>query len=235
MIKNSFLIALGLLSIAICSFAFAADSEVTLDTTDSSSGFTVKDSLGDPVMSARGDGNVGIGTTSPGEKLEVSGNLKVTGSIIGAPDYIWIRDEKPSGTPGGSFPAGSWLTRDLTVEKTDIGGHATLSSNQIILASGTYRISAHAPGQAVGNHQIRLYNITNSTTIIAGTSAYGSTVGEAQQSSFIRGQFSLATTKTLELQHRCSLPNSGGDHLGVAVSFGEVNVYSEVELWRIGD
>jgi hypothetical protein len=58
MIKNSFLIVSCLLSIAICSFVFAADSEVTLDTTDSSSGFAVKDSVGTTVFRAGGDGEI---------------------------------------------------------------------------------------------------------------------------------------------------------------------------------
>jgi hypothetical protein len=79
MIKKSLLIVFCLLSITICSFVFAADSEVTLDTNDSSSGFTVKDSLGDPVMSARGDGNVGIGTTNPEAKLHIGGTPGVDG------------------------------------------------------------------------------------------------------------------------------------------------------------
>jgi hypothetical protein len=34
------------------------------------------------VMSLRGDGNVGIGTTSPGAKLDVSGNIKLSGSLF---------------------------------------------------------------------------------------------------------------------------------------------------------
>jgi hypothetical protein len=35
--------------------------------------------LGYDVMALASDGNVGIGTTSPGEKLEVNGNLKISG------------------------------------------------------------------------------------------------------------------------------------------------------------
>jgi hypothetical protein len=79
MIKKSLLIVFCLLSIAICSFVFAADSEVTLDTTDSSSGFAVKDSVGTTVFRAGGDGNVGIGMTSPSEKLEIGGTAGVDG------------------------------------------------------------------------------------------------------------------------------------------------------------
>jgi hypothetical protein len=75
MIKKSLLIVFCLLSIAICSFVFAADSEVTLDTTDTSSGFAVKDSDGNSVFRAGGDGNVGIGTTSPSSALDVNGDI----------------------------------------------------------------------------------------------------------------------------------------------------------------
>ena len=60
MIKKSLFITFCLLSISICSFAFAADSELTLDTSDANSGFVVKSSSGDTILRVHGDGKVTI-------------------------------------------------------------------------------------------------------------------------------------------------------------------------------
>ena len=84
MIKKSFLIVFCLLSIAICSFVFAADSEVTLDTSDSSSGFAVKDSVGTTVFRAGGDGNVELGGTAGVDGIKFpDGTLQTTAAESG--------------------------------------------------------------------------------------------------------------------------------------------------------
>jgi len=57
----------------------AADIEAVLDSTDSGSGFVVQDSAATELFRIRGDGNVGIGTDSPAEALEVTGNIKLSG------------------------------------------------------------------------------------------------------------------------------------------------------------
>ncbi|MBA7517878.1 hypothetical protein ES705_09934 [subsurface metagenome] len=53
---------------------------------------TGQDGIEDTAMVIRGNGNVGIGTTNPGAKLEVAGNFKATGGI--EPDYdsgwVWV-------------------------------------------------------------------------------------------------------------------------------------------------
>jgi hypothetical protein len=75
MISRKIVACICVLFMGISTVTYAADSEVTLDTSDANSGFTVKDSVGAPVMSARGDGKVGIGTTSPSSALEVNGDI----------------------------------------------------------------------------------------------------------------------------------------------------------------
>src|SRR5690606_24299823 len=97
---------------------------------------------------------------------------------IPATDYILIQDRKPDGTTGGTFTAGSWQTRDLNTEVVDTGNHATLSSNQITLAAGTYRVRAIAPARAVNNHRARFQNVSDGTT-----AAMGSNAGNSNSSS----------------------------------------------------
>jgi len=68
-------LSLGLGSAAL----LAADIEWVLDSTDSGSGLVVQDSATTELFRIQGDGNVGIGTDSPAEALEVTGNIKLSG------------------------------------------------------------------------------------------------------------------------------------------------------------
>lgn len=149
--------------------------------------------------------------------------------------YILIRDEKADGVDGGTFTLGAWRTRDLTVKVVDTGGDAVLAANQVTLQPGTYRFKASAPGHHVGLHQVRLRNITDVLTIAMGTSenATSSAVDLVSTTSFVKGKFTIAVTKVVELQHRSSATESGTG-FGVSAGWGEgeVEVYAEIELWK---
>ena len=148
-----------------------------------------------------------------------------------AEDYILIRDEKANALSGGSFASAIWRTRDLTVKVTDTGGHASLVSNQITLAAGTYRIKAHAPASNVNAHKTKLRNITDSTDEIIGTVAYASSLDIAQTRSFIEGKFTIAESKVFELQHRCQSSRTTTG-FGRAFGVGVIEVYSIIEFWK---
>lgn len=89
-----------------------------------------------------------------------------------APDFIEMRDEKSAGTDGGSFTSGDWRTRTLNTEHADTGGHASLSSNQITLAAGTYEVEIICPAVGVDSHQAKLRNISDSTDTLVGSTSY---------------------------------------------------------------
>ncbi len=146
-------------------------------------------------------------------------------------DYILIRDEKPSGTDGGTFTQAVWQTRDLNVEVNDDGGHASLSSNQITLAAGTYRVKAHAPAFDVAFHKSKLRNITDAIDIIIGTSELATNTGSDQCRSFLDGEFTIVVPKVIELQHQC-LSTHATQGFGFANSLGVVEVYSVIEFRR---
>ncbi len=157
-------------------------------------------------------------------------------SIING-NYIHIRDEKTSGTYGGTFTSGAWQTRDLNTEVADAGGHASLASNQITLAAGTYLVDISAPGYAVAYHQARLYDVTHSTVLLVGTSercGYSGSTDSVQTRSQIKGVITLASSTVLAVQHQCqtTLATNG---FGYACGFGNVEVYTVVELIRVGD
>lgn len=86
MIKRKVLICISIFFLAVGGNVYAGDSDLTLDTSDSSSAFNVKNSSDATVLRARGDGNVGIGETSPGEKLSVAGTIESTSGGIKFPD-----------------------------------------------------------------------------------------------------------------------------------------------------
>ncbi len=79
--KKYLLYGLLALYLSICGFVYAGESDFTVEDNTTSSGFSIKEDTGDTTIARfRGDGNVGIATTSPTEKLEVNGNIKISGT-----------------------------------------------------------------------------------------------------------------------------------------------------------
>jgi hypothetical protein len=148
-----------------------------------------------------------------------------------ASDLIILQDQKAAGTNGGPFTLGAWQTRDLNTEVGDTGNHCTLAANQFTLSPGTYRIKATVPAYKVDNHKARLYNITDGSTVLAGTSASCSATDNTVTCSFIEGVFTLATAKILEIQHQCETTRAA-DGCGHAFDFGVNELYTSVKLER---
>ena len=144
--------------------------------------------------------------------------------------FLHLQDQKISGTEGGGFTSGAWRTRVLNTEVTDTIG-STLSSNQFTLPAGTYYFEASAPAFSVGRHLSRLQNITDTTTTLLGTSEVTASSTSVVTRSFVNGQFTIADTKTFELQHRCQATN-GTNGFGGATGF-DTEVYAEVRVWKV--
>lgn len=144
---------------------------------------------------------------------------------------LHVRDEKTVSTNGGTFTSGAWQTRTLNTEVTnDIDG-ASLASNQITLPAGTYEVIASAPGFAVNGHQARLRDVTNSATLLLGTSEHSNAANYAQTRSFIDGEVTLNAETVVELQHYCvSTFSSTG--MGVSADIG-TEVYAEVFIRKV--
>lgn len=149
----------------------------------------------------------------------------VVGSRCGS--LIVVREALAQNTDAGTFTSGAWQTRALNTVAADSGGDASLSTGQVTLAAGTYRLRASAPAFSVGRHQARWHNVTDNAAVLAGTSEYADTV---QTRSIVAGRFTISASKVFELQHRCENTRSS-DGLGVAGNF-TAEVYAEIELWR---
>ena len=147
-------------------------------------------------------------------------------------DFLHIQDQKASGTGGGTFTSGAWQTRTLNTVLTNTISGASLASNVITLPAGTYIVEAKAPAGAVTAHKAKLYNVTDAVDIIIGTSerTAGTPVNSTQ--SFVSGKFTIAGTKNISLQHRCSATTTDG--FGYACNFSVVEVYSDIKIWKVG-
>jgi hypothetical protein len=240
--------------------------------------FVIKGTADSNLLFARGStDSVGIGTSSPGQKLSVAGSLGVretgttpsfytifqggdqnadityvlpgTQGAVGtylandgsgnlswqtpkSDPYILIRDEKASGTQGGTFTAGSWVTRDLNTEVKDTNNLSSISSNQITLAPGTYRANILVPAVGVSSHRAKLYDVTSSSDLLMGTSVYTADSIAVQNYSVIAGEFTLTETSVLEIRHQGSV-TSATSGFGYMANYGTNEIYTVVELWKV--
>jgi hypothetical protein len=145
---------------------------------------------------------------------------------------LHVRDEKSAGTDGGTFTSGSWQTRTLNTSLTNEISGASLSSNQIILPTGTYYINAQAPAYKVNFHKLKLRNITDSSDTLIGYQMFTWDGDENTCNSGVTGRFTISAQKTFEIQHRCSATNSTTG-FGRGYNFSVVEVYTDVQIWKV--
>jgi hypothetical protein len=152
-----------------------------------------------------------------------------TWSIAGdnfATSLLHVRDQKADTTAPQTLTSGSWDQRELTTVLTNEITSASLSSDDISLPAGSYWTSCSAPAKDCGAHKLRLQNTTDATTLLVGPNEDDTT---NSSTALLFGRFTLSGTKTIQLQHRVATSNPGG----AASSFGVVEVYSDVQIWKV--
>lgn len=138
-------------------------------------------------------------------------------------------DQKKSGVNGGTFTAGSWITRELN-QLVSSSANVTLENNHFTLQPGVYEISVAAPAYMCGAHKIRLQNITSNETIKVGTAAFSSSeTGGAVSNSLLEAAVVVTNENNFEIQHRCSVTRNN-DGFGIATGFDESEVYTIVKI-----
>jgi len=198
-----------------------------------------------------GNANLAGGTSLPAGDISMT-DLAATASPYERQHYH-IREEQTNGTDGGLLTHNAWNTCVLNAELTDDFA-ITPSGNQLSLASGRYRVEADAMAHFTGlmqrasgefaNSKLRVRNITDGATLLTGLSARFSILDDgggndeaADFTLFVRmsGEFTLAGTKTIELQHWVfnSFVSSPAIRSGKAVSSGEKEVYTDFRFWKI--
>lgn len=174
----------------------------------------------------------------------VVGQVLLTGGAGADPSWgtqpiLHVRDEKASTTNGQSLTVTTWNKRDLTTAVTNEITGASLASSQITLPAGVYEMEAFAPmffqnnGDVTG--QLRLRNMTDSTTALTGMSwnQNGSGVNVGTSSVLtLRGRFTIADAKVFEIQHYVGLQS--GALGGKAASTGVGERYTDAIIRKVG-
>ena len=148
-------------------------------------------------------------------------------------ELLHIRDEKTSGTAGGTLTSGSYQTRVLNTVKTNEIAGASLSINQVSLPAGEYYAEFSAPAGFIVRHKAILYDTTGAAALIVGSSEYSTNNNTdiVQTRSFGSGRFTLSGTSVLELQHQGSTTRATNG-LGFQSTFGDVEVYSDLSQFH---
>jgi hypothetical protein len=226
-------------------FAFLKDTNVTtyytgsawanLDTTGMVNPMTT---TGDTIYSSSGSTPARLGIGGTGDVLTVAGGVPTWAApASGSRSYAVFQDVKAISTAGGTFTTGAWRTRDLQTTQINNITSASLASNQVTLPAGTYFISGNAPAYSIFRHYTRFQNITDSTTAIVGTIEFTSTGNQVVTRSWIIGQFTIASSKVFEFQHRSS-DTKAGDGFGTSednqLGGVQTNIYANVTIEKIG-
>ena len=184
--------------------------------------------LGDiEYRSSTANTNTRLGIGSTGNVLTVAAGVPSWAAPAAGVTYAVFRDEKTAGTDGGTQTSGAYYTRDLnTTSYNGITG-ASLASNQVTLAAGTYHVEAIATHKGPSGN-LRWYNITDSASAVAGQTNYFEGWGEFK----LVGVFTIAASKVFELQYRVS-GTTAGNGLGVKNSYQAVEVYSMVTIVKV--
>ncbi len=175
-------------------------------------------------------GRKGVRMTFAALRVASGQGLRVA-AVVGV--GFLIHDQKTTGTSGGATSAGA-NTRDLNTETVNNIAGAFLGTNQFTLDSGTYEITANAPAGNSGRNRLYLYNVTDASEALVGTSDRNNSPAGAffgQGTAHLEGEFMIAATKTFELRHEIELADVSG--MGEEVADGEIEIYARVYIVKV--
>lgn len=155
---------------------------------------------------------------------------------MGIDNYIWVVDEKPSGTPGGAAVVGN-QTRTLNTVKqnTVLGASLNAGANSITIPAGKYIVKAHTPGREVGLSTAWVQNITDAQRLVSGSNIYNDTGVKSTPMIHIDGSFEIDHEIDITVVQYCSASSSQVFNLGSAVSgVAAPELFTNVQLWKVG-
>lgn len=169
--------------------------------------------------------------------INASKTPTLSGISYVAPRVAYMKSVQAAGAGDGASIVG-YQTRKLNTlddasgiiqnptSFTGTGG----TNTQFQLASGEYNIDACAPAYVAERHNIRLRNVTSSTTVIVG-STERNTGGTVTQSC-LSGRFTVTSASTFEIQHYIASASSPLG-LGLETASGDVGVFTQVTLTKV--
>lgn len=151
--------------------------------------------------------------------------------------YARVSHTVASNTSGGGATSGSWQTRTINTEDSDVDGIVSISGNQITLGAGTYVVRGWATAYNCQRHQSRFRNVTDSTNTLIGSSEFlgGTGAGSSQNKSEFSGRFTISGSKAFEVQTQVQTTQAtNGYGVPCGASFTVDNeVYLAVDIWKI--
>jgi hypothetical protein len=173
----------------------------------------------------------GVVSGTAGKKGVFLDGVRQTGGAVSGDtaSYAILVDSKANGTGGGDL-TNTRQTRDLTLIEVDDGVGVTLSSNQFTLSAGDYIILVKASSIGVNNYiRTWLYNVTDAADQAFGMSAFQANHSERCP---VFAHVSISVDTTYEVQHQANV--NVVDGLGFAFTSGDTEIYSTVEIWKVG-
>lgn len=163
----------------------------------------------------------------------LSGVTSINGVAVNG-EVIHVRDQKAAGVDGGASGAGSQVrTLNTVVLNTIAGASLNLTTSEVTLPAGTYRVFARAPAYASNEHRVRLVNVTDVVNAVLGSPGYNNTAGAAQTNSVINAAtLTIAATKVFNLTHFTAAAKAGNG-LGVSPGDGLAAVYAELVFLKV--
>lgn len=154
----------------------------------------------------------------------------LTGVGGGSPSLFSIRDQKSVGVAAQYLPANTWTHHNLQTTDVNTLTGASLAANVITLPAGTFDVYASTQSYRGNGSKARLYDITNSATLLASTS-------NASHSSFysgvteqIIGRITVASGGiTCRLEQNVNTASLAG----AAVTKTEPEIYSYVKFTEV--
>lgn len=142
-------------------------------------------------------------------------------SASGIPDAI-LEDQKASGVPAQTIPAGTWTTRDLNTEVRDPAGFVSIAANQFTVTQPcwceyeTMTLSAAAT---------RIWNVT-AGAVVANSMGMGNPDGTSSYGR-MRGAGQLVAGSIYRVEARFSSSATGG-----GPNSQGTEIYTSIKLWR---
>ena len=154
----------------------------------------------------------------------------VTGIFDG---YALFQCQRAAGTNDGTATTGSWEVREVNTE-VEAGCGVTLAANVLSFPLGyKYLIRSMAPAYATSRHQSRINDTTAAVTYPGSSMHIPSTYSHMNRSETIVVLDLTAEGADHDLQVESYVAatkvNTG---YGIAANFGEIEVYTQVEVWR---
>ena len=162
------------------SSAWAGDALVTLDTTNGSSAFIVRDADSNELARVQSDGKVGIGTTSPSQKLEVDGSILADQFRMDESSYFQLQEiTSPSDDVVLGFDNNDYMCyeRDNDFLFFNVGGAHRMritSSGRVGIGTESPEAMLHVVGAVGSTFGARYFN--GGTDLTEGTTTFNMSI-----------------------------------------------------------